>query len=121
MHFKDLYKYFLDKLVGYESRVIHPTIEVELLVEVSFDTFVQVCYSDENGRYRIKEFTGVRWTKKIMLPEIREIEFKVFVNNSFLKKDQWVLLRKTVNSDEVTQVKFYLDNSSLYEGWFRLT
>lgn len=120
MYFKDLYTYILNKLIGYKQIVIHPTIRVELLVEVSFDTFVQVCYTDETGKYRINEFSGLHWKKVLLLSENQEIVFKVFVNNNFLKSDQWVLLRKIINNVEVIETKFYLDNNLSYEGWFRL-
>lgn len=121
MNLKDLYTHIVNKLIGYKHIINQPTIKVELLVEVSFNTFVQVCYTDETGRYRINEFTGLNWKKVLLFSENKELLFKVFVNNHFLKSDQWVLLRKTTNDDEVIESKFYLNNNLLYEGWFQIT
>jgi len=121
MHFRNLYTFLKEKVIGYKNSVIHPAIRVELSVEVSFNTFVQVCFTNETGRYRINDFTGYFWQKEILLTEHREIIFKVFVNNHLLKPDQWILLKKTINTVDVTEKKFYLNNQSLYEGWFYLT
>lgn len=48
-----LYLLFFD-----EKARRQPIQKVELMVEVSFETFVQVCYTDATGKYRISTFTG---------------------------------------------------------------
>jgi hypothetical protein len=38
---------------------------VELQVELSFTTFCQISYTNEEGNYCIREFTGKTWSKKL--------------------------------------------------------
>ena len=60
---KDIYKIFPN------NRIIDttPLIKVELMIEVSFETFGQVWFTDENGRPWIREFRGQIWTKEIFV------------------------------------------------------
>ncbi|MEI6697202.1 MAG: hypothetical protein WCO13_14200 [Bacteroidota bacterium] len=97
-----------------------PLIKVELIVEISFETFGQVQYTDENGRAWIKEFDGNRWLKEIFLKQPKEIKFSVFVNNQFLQKGRYLKLIKKVDDEVVDQKKFQLSGDKLFEGWFKL-
>ena len=67
-----------------------PLIKVELIIEISFETFGQVQYTDENGRPWIKEFAGKGRIKEIFLKQLTEIKFSVFINNQFLQKGRYV-------------------------------
>jgi hypothetical protein len=97
-----------------------PLIKVELIVEISFETFGQVQYTDENGRPRIKEFVGSRWVKEIFLKQTREIKFSVFVSNQFLQKGKYVTLIKKIDNEVVDKKDFQLTGDKLFEGWFKL-
>ena len=97
-----------------------PLIKVELIVEISFETFGQVQYTDENGRPWIKEFVGNKWVKEIFLKQPREIKFSVFVNNQFLQKGSYVTLIKKIDDEVVDQKDFQLSGDKLFEGWFKL-
>ena len=95
-------------------------IKVELIVEISFETFGQVKYTDENGRPWIKEFVGNRWLKEIFLKQPREIKLSGFVNNQFLEKGRYVTLIKEIDDQVVDQKEFQLSGDKLFEGWFKL-
>ena len=95
-------------------------IKVELIVEISFETFGQVKYTDENGRPWIKEFVGNRWLKEIFLKQPKEIKLSVFVNNQFLEKGRYVTLIKKIDDEVVDQKEFQLSGDKLFEGWFKL-
>jgi len=97
-----------------------PLIKVELIVEVSFETFGQVWYTDENGRPWIKEFRGNSWSKEISLKDNRKLGFSVFLNNQFQSKGQWVRLIKKVDNEAVDQKEFKIDGDKLFDGWFKL-
>jgi hypothetical protein len=97
-----------------------PLIKVELIVDISFETFGQVQYTDENGRPRIKEFVGNRWLKEIFLKQTREIKFSVFISNQFLQKGKYVTLIKKIDDEVVDKKEFQLSGDKLFEGWFKL-
>jgi hypothetical protein len=97
-----------------------PAITVELQVEVSFATFCQISYTNEEGNYCIREFTGKIWSKKLFLTQERDIQFSVFVNNHLLLKDQTLVMTKLVDDKIVRQQKIQLDATSTYSGWYKL-
>jgi hypothetical protein len=97
-----------------------PLIKVELIVEINFETFGQVKFTDENGRPFIKEFVGNRWSKEIFLKQPKEIKFSVFVNNQFLQKGRYITLIKKIDDEIVDQKEFQLSGDKLFEGWFKL-
>ena len=97
-----------------------PIIKVELIIEVSFETFGQVWYTDENGRPWIKEFRGNSWSKEILLKDNRKLGFSVFLNNQFQSKGQWVSLIKKVDNELADQKEFKIDGDKLFDGWFKL-
>ncbi len=97
-----------------------PLIKVELLLEINFETFGQVQFTDDNGRCWIKEFVGNSWSKEIYLKQHKEIIFRVFVNNTFLQKGRKVTLIKKINNEVIDQKDFELSSDKLFEGWFRL-
>ncbi|MEI6582752.1 MAG: hypothetical protein WCO43_04090 [Chitinophagia bacterium] len=99
---------------------IKPEITVELQVEVSFSTFCQVSYTNEEGNYCIREFTGKTWSKKLFLIHERDIQFSVFVNNHLLLKEQTLVMTKLLNNEIVLQQKIQLDATSTYSGWYKL-
>lgn len=113
---KDFFKLFPD------NRMMDtlPLIKVELMVEINFDTFGQVQFTDDNGRPWIKEFVGNSWSKEIYLRQHKEIIFRVFVNNTFLQKGRKVTLIKKINNEVIDQKDFELSSDKLFEGWFRL-
>jgi len=90
-----------------------PLIKVELIVEISFETFGQVQYTDENGRPRIKEFVGNRWLKEIFLKQTREIKFSVFISNQFLQKGKYVTLIKKIDDEVIDKKEFQLSGDKL--------
>ena len=98
-----------------------PLIKVELIVEISFETFGQVQYTDENGRPFIKEFVGNRWSKEIFFKQPKEIKFSVFVNNQFLQKGRYITLIKKIDNEVVDQKEFQLSGDKLFEGWFKMS
>ena len=97
-----------------------PMIKIELIFEISFETFGQVMYTDENGRPWIKEFIGNRWSKEIFLKHPKEIKFGIFVNNHQLQKGRYIKLLKKVNDEIVDQKEFQLSGNKLFEGWFKI-
>jgi len=97
-----------------------PLIKVELIVEISFETFGQVQYKDENGRPWIKEFSGSKWAKELYFREFREVSFSVFVNNQYLKEGRRLKLIKKVDNEIIEQAEFQLSGEKLFEGWFKL-
>lgn len=97
-----------------------PVKKIELMVEVSFETFVQVCFTDATGKYRIRTFTGKKWSTEIFLYEEREVMFSVFVNNDLQKKAQNIIMIKKVNDEITARQKIDLSHTLLYEGWFKL-
>jgi hypothetical protein len=113
---KDIYNLFPN------NRIMDtlPLIKVELIVEISFETFGQVQYTDENGRPWIKEFVGNRWVKEIFFKQLKEINFSVFVNNQFLQEGKYITLIKKIDDEVVDQKEFQLSGDKLFEGWFKL-
>ena len=97
-----------------------PLIKVELIVEISFETFGQVQYKDENGRPWIKEFNGSKWVKELYFRELGEVSFSVFVNNQYLKEGRRLKLIKKVDNEIIDQAEFQLSGDKLFEGWFKL-
>jgi hypothetical protein len=93
---------------------------VELQVELSFTTFCQISYTNEEGNYCIREFTGKTWSKKLFLTQERDIQFSVFVNNHLLLKGQTLLMTKLVDDKIVGQQKIQLNATSTYSGWYKL-
>ena len=93
---------------------------VELQVELSFATFCQISYTNEEGNYCIREFTGKTWSKKLFLTQERDIQFSVFVNNHLLLKGQTLLMTKLVDDKIVGQQKIQLNATSTYSGWYKL-
>ena len=93
---------------------------VELQVELSFTTFCQISYTNEEGNYCIREFTGKTWSKKLFLTQEREIQFSVFVNNHLLLKGQTLVMTKLVDDKIVGQQKIQLNATSTYSGWYKL-
>lgn len=97
-----------------------PLIKVELIVEINFETFGQIKYSDEDGRPWIKEFIGNKWSKVMYLKKYREIEFSIFINNQFLQKEKKIILIKKIDDQDTDRKEFLLSDDKLYEGWFKL-
>ena len=97
-----------------------PLIKVELIVEISFESFGQVQYKDENGRPWIKEFSGSKWVKELYFRELGEVSFSVFVNNQNLKEGRYLKLIKKVDNEIIDQAEFQLSGDKLFEGWFKL-
>ena len=97
-----------------------PLIKVELIVEINFETFGQVQFTDDNGRPWIKEFVGNSWSKEIYLRQNKEIIFRVFVNNTFLQKGRKVTLIKKIDNEVIDQKDFQLSSDKLFEGWFSI-
>ena len=93
---------------------------VELQVELSFTTFCQISYTNEEGNYCIREFTGKTWSKKLFLTQERDIQFSVFVNNHLLLKGQTLLMTKLVDDKIVGQQKIQLNATSTYSGLYKL-
>ncbi len=106
----------------HKNKMMHtlPVIKVELSVEVSFETFGQVCYTDENGRSWIKELVGTLWSTEIFLKQPKEIKLSVFVNNQYLQKGRSVKLTKKIDNEIIDQQEFLLTGDKLFEGWFKL-
>ncbi|MEY3821876.1 MAG: hypothetical protein RL337_2057 [Bacteroidota bacterium] len=113
---KDFFKLF----PGNRMMDTLPLIKVELIVDINFETFGQVQFTDDNGRPWIKEFVGNSWSKEIYLRQHKEILFRVFVNNTFLQKGRKVTLIKKIDNEVVDQKDFQLSSDKLFEGWFRL-
>ena len=113
---KDFFKLF----PGNRMMDTLPLIKVELIVDINFETFGQVQFTDDNGRPWIKEFVGNSWSKEIYLRQHKEILFRVFVNNTFLQKGRKVTLIKKIDNEVVDQKDFELSSDKLFEGWFRL-
>jgi hypothetical protein len=99
---------------------LKPAIIVELTVELSFETFCQVSYTNEKGDYCIREFSGKFWSKKIHVSIERELLFSVFVNNHLLLKNQTLVITKLVDDKVVSQQKILIDATSPYSGWYKL-
>ena len=97
-----------------------PLIKVELILEINFETFGQVKYSDEDGRPWIKEFIGSKWSKVMYLKKYKEIEFSIFINNQFLQKGRYITLIKKIDDEVVDQKEFQLSGDKLFEGWYKL-
>jgi hypothetical protein len=91
-----------------------PLIKVELIIQINFETFGQVQFTDDNGRHWIKEFGGNTWSKEIYLKQHKEIIFRVFVNNTFLQKGRNITLIKKVDDEVVYKKDFQLSNVKLF-------
>jgi hypothetical protein len=113
---KDIYNLFPNKRI----MDMIPLIKVELIVEISFETFGQVQYKDENGRPWIKELSGSKWAKELYFRELREVSVSVFVNNQYLKEGRHLKLIKKVDNEIIDQAEFQLSGDKLFEGWFKL-
>jgi len=113
---RDIYKIFPNNSIMDTI----PLIKVELIVEVSFETFGQVWFTDENSRPWIKEFRGKLWTKLLFIKDNRNLGFSVFINNQFQAKQQMLTLKKIVNDELVDQKIFGIEGDKLFEGWFKL-
>ncbi len=113
---KDIYKIFPNNSIMDTV----PLTKVELIIEVSFTTFGQVWFTDENGRPWIREFNGEKWTKELLMKDKRDIGFSVFINNQFQQRYQVLTLKKIINEELIDQKTFAIDGDKLIEGWFKL-
>ena len=95
-------------------------IKVELILEVSFETFGQVQYQDESGRPWIKEFKGSKWVKELYFRELGDVSFNVFINNQYLQNGRSLTLIKKIDNEIIEQAEFQLSGDKLFEGWFKL-
>ena len=96
-----------------------PLIKVSLIVEVNFETFGQVWFTDENGRSWIKEFRGRKWEREILMKDNRNVGFSVFINNQYQQKERVLTLTKMKDDDIVDQKVFNIDGEKLFDGWFK--
>ena len=106
---KDILKFIRNKGVIDTS----PLIKVELILEVSFETFGQVQYKDENGRPWIKEFNGSKWEQVLFFKELIDVEFSVFINNQFLLNGESLTLIKKIDN-EITEQTPKIKNNENY-------
>ena len=113
---KDILKFIRKKGVIDTS----PLIKVELILEVSFETFGQVKYKDEKGRPWIKEFNGSKWKQVLFFNELIDVEFSVFINNQFLLNGESLTLIKKIDNEIIEQAEYQISKIKLYEGWFKL-
>jgi len=113
---KDIYKVFPN------NRIMDtiPLTKVELIIDISFETFGQVWFTDKDGRPWIKEFRGSRWTKEILIKDNRNIGFSVFINNQFQQNNHYLTLSKKIDNELIDQKEFKIDGVKLFEGWFKL-
>lgn len=88
--------------------------KVELILEVSFETFGQVQYQDESGRPWIKEFKGSKWVKELYFKELREVVFSVFINNQYLQKGEMLTLIKKIDNEIIDQSEFQLSGDKFW-------
>ena len=95
-------------------------IKVELILEVSFETFGQVQYQDESGRPWIKEFKGSKSVKELYFRELKDVGFSVFINNQYLQKERNLTLIKKIDNEIIGQAEFQLSGDKLFERWFKL-
>lgn len=58
--------------------------------------------------------------QKILLKQLEELNFSVFINNQFLLKDKSVYLIKKFDNVIIDQKAFQLTGEKLFEGWFKL-
>jgi hypothetical protein len=93
-------------------------IKIELIIELDFESFGQIRYTDENGRPWINEFYGNFWSKEIFVKHKQEINCSVFVNNQYLKKGRTLKLIQKINGEIIGQKEFSLSSEKIYEGWF---
>ena len=97
-----------------------PIIKVELMIELNFETFGQVWYTDENGSPWIKEFRGNAWAKELLMKDNRSIGFSVFINNQFQEAGRYVTLTKKIDNLLVDQKVFRIDKEKIFDGWFKM-
>ena len=116
---KDIYKLFPNNYNKTVDAV--KLIKVELLLEINFETFGQVQYTDQNGRLWIKEFQGKSWSIEFLVKEPMETKFSVFMNNLYLQKGGNLRLIKKVDNEIFNQMEFELSGDKLFEGWFKLS
>lgn len=98
------------------SRIMDTNVltKVELILEVSFETFGQVQYQDESGRPWIKEFKGSKWVKELYFKELREVVFSVFINNQYLQKGEMLTLIKKIDNEIIDQSEFQLSGDKFW-------
>ncbi|MCF8407029.1 MAG: hypothetical protein K9G06_04070 [Chitinophagaceae bacterium] len=113
---KDIYKIFPNNTIMDSI----PLIKVELMIELNFETFGQVWYTDENGRPWIKEFRGNAWTKQLLMKDNRSIGFSVFINNQFQEEGRYVTLTKKIDNVLADQKIFMIDKEKIFDGWFKM-
>ncbi len=97
-----------------------PFIKVELSISISFETYIQVSFLDEDRRPRIKEFYGKEWSKELIVKEGQNIRFSVFINNQHLKLNERLILIKKINGEISEQKEFLIKGENQFEGWFQL-
>ena len=121
MSFRNILLKDIFKLIP-NNRIVDmiPLIKVELIVEISFETFGLVKYKDENGRHWIKKFRGSKWVKELYFREFGEVSFSVFINNQYLQKEKSLTLIKKIDNEIIKQAEFHLSGDKLFEGWFKL-
>lgn len=94
--------------------------EIELIVTISFNTYGQISYSDENNRPWIKEFTGNSWnivlnSNKMFLPNLG-----VFLQNQLLLQNQTAVLTRKINNNIDCEKLFIIKGEDIFEGWFKI-
>jgi hypothetical protein len=94
--------------------------KIELIVAISFNTFGQISYSDENNRPWIKEFVGNSWnivmnSNKMLIPNLG-----VFLQNQLLLQNQSVMLTRKINNNIDCEQRFIIKGEDIFEGWFKI-
>jgi len=108
------------KDISNKNKFIEPKIEISYAIQLSFNTNGQVRYLDENERPRIVEFNGSSWSISFLQYEKNKKSMSIFINNTLLKKDQFVTLTMKINGDIISQKSFNIEGENTYEGWFKL-
>ena len=94
--------------------------KIKLIVAISFNTFGQISYSDENNRPWIKEFVGNSWnivmnSNKMLIPNLG-----VFLQNQLLLQNQSVMLTRKINNNIDCEQRFIIKGEDIFEGWFKI-
>ena len=98
-----------------------PTVQkIKLQLTITYSTSGLVRYIDENNCPKIIEFYGKKWEKELDTSGENANNFKVFVNNSFLRINECLTLTSIVDDIVQCRQEFLISGKDLFEGWFSL-
>lgn len=121
MRLLDIARFAGGKKSRRQVEALSPCKHISYQVSVSYPTSFQVSFFDENGMPAIRECSGKRFEKEMVVAYgFGKILIKVFVWNPAQLKDQTLHITIHVNGALAGEKIFPVSHIKTYDGWFNL-